>query len=94
METIEINPETFQILFDKVEEIRKFMLTEKKDYPLSERWLDIIEACKILNVSKRTLQNYRNDGTLAYSQVAGKIYFKAADIEAHLRKHYQPAIKR
>ena len=94
METNPINPETIQILFDKVEDIRQLLLKEKKDYPLSERWLDIADACMILNVSKRTLQNYRNNGQLAYSQIAGKIYFKACDIEDHLKKHYQPAIKR
>ncbi|OFX59420.1 MAG: hypothetical protein A2046_07150 [Bacteroidetes bacterium GWA2_30_7] len=89
METNSINPETVQILFDKVEDIRQLLLKEKKDYPLSERWLDIAEACMILNVSKRTLQNYRDKGILAYSQVSGKIYFKAADIDLHLKKHYQ-----
>lgn len=88
MDTSQINPETFQLLYEKVEDIRQLLLKEKSDYPLQERWLDIADTCQLLNVSKRTLQNYRDKGILAYSQVAGKIYFKASDIEAHLKKHY------
>ena len=89
MEINEINPETVQILFDKVEDIRQLLLKEKKQYPLEDRWLDIAEACQVLFVSKRTLSTYRENGTLPFSQLAGKIYFKASDIQKHLESHYR-----
>jgi hypothetical protein len=92
MEINEINPETVQILFDKVEDIRQLLLKEKKDYPLEDRWLDIADTCKILNVSKRTLQSYRDNGVLPFSQISGKIYFKADDLQKHLERHYKKAI--
>jgi hypothetical protein len=60
---------------------------------LSDQWLTLGQTCETLNVSRRTLQAYRDEGVLSFSQHAGKIYFKASDIEAHLEKHYKPAFK-
>lgn len=94
METSNINPETFQLLYEKVDSIQKLLLDKKSDYPLKERWLDIADACQILHVSKRTLQAYRDNGVLSFSQIAGKIYFKADDIQKHLEKHYKKAFKK
>jgi len=56
---------------------------------LKDTWLDIQEVCFLLKISKRTLQTYRDKGILPYSQVNGKIYFKAADIQKHLEKNYR-----
>lgn len=91
MELNQINPETFQLLYEKVEDIKQLLEKEKKDYPLEDRWLDISEICQLLHVSKRTLQAYRDNGILPFSQIAGKIYFKATDIQKHLEKHYRKA---
>jgi hypothetical protein len=93
MELITLETEAYKQLIAKIENLCAKVDDLPKDYPLTEVWIDIEQACFLLKVSKRTLQNYRNSGLLAYSQVAGKIYFKAADIEEHLRKHYQPAAK-
>ena len=38
----------------------------------------------MLNVSARTMQTYRDTGKLPYSQINGKIYYKASDVEAFL----------
>jgi MerR family transcriptional regulator, repressor of the yfmOP operon len=94
METQNSNPETIQLIYEKVEDIKKILLTEKSDYPLKDRWLDIADTCQLLHVSKRTLQTYRDTGVLPFSQLAGKIYFKASDIEEHFNKHYNKAYKK
>lgn len=44
----------------------------------------ISDACELLQVSKRTLQKYRDDGKLSFSQVGDKIYFKQTDIDTFL----------
>ena len=38
--------------------------------------------CEKLNVSKRTLQTYRDRGLLSYSQINHKIYYRTEDVEA------------
>ena len=35
----------------------------------------------IFGISLRSLQNYRDNGKLGYSQIGNKMYYKAADIE-------------
>jgi len=58
-----------------------------------ETWLDGEEVIKKLHISKRTLQTYRDEGIIPFSQFRDKIYYKASDIQKHLEKHYKPAFK-
>jgi transcriptional regulator of NAD metabolism len=50
------------------------------DKEMSE-WLDNQDVCLLLNISPRTLQTLRDNGTLAYSQISHKIYYKPKDVE-------------
>ena len=49
-----------------------------------DKWLDNYETCRLLNVSARTIQIYRDTGKLPYSQINNKIYYKASDVETFL----------
>lgn len=50
-------------------------------------WIDNQEACLILNVSLRTLQNLRDTGQIAYTQLERKVYYKREDIQKYINKH-------
>ena len=66
-----------------------------KDYrPLlnGERLLTDVELSDILRVSRRTLQEYRNDGILPYIEMKGKCVYRESDIEQFLRMHYRKGI--
>ena len=39
------------------------------------------DVCQMLNISPRTLQTFRDNGTLAYSQINRKVYYKPEDVE-------------
>ncbi len=41
-------------------------------------------VCKLLNVSRRTLQNMRDNQTIKFRKAGRKIYYKARDIEEYL----------
>ena len=58
----------------------KAMAGRGTDKRLGE-WLDNQDVCQILNISPRTLQTLRQNGTLAYSQIEHKIYYKPEDVE-------------
>lgn len=90
MQVITITTEAYLQLIDKIEAIASTMNQKNKENPLTDTWLDIQEVCQLLKISKRTLQSYRDNGTLPFSQISGKIYFKASDIEHHLENHYKP----
>ena len=51
------------------------------------------EVAYLLKVSRRTLQDYRNNGILPYTQVGGKILYRASDIEKTLMKGYKEAYR-
>ena len=88
MEVITITSEAFQEIINNISEISKKLDHTNRQNPLSDTWLDIQEVCFLLKISKRTLQSYRDNGILPFSQISGKIYFRAIDIEEHLKKHY------
>lgn len=59
-----------------------------KSRKLSEDWLDNQEVLQTLHISPRTLQTYRDNGTLPFSKIEGKFYYKASDIENLLQRNY------
>ena len=94
MQVITITTDAYMQLIDKIDAIASNMNQITKENPLTETWLDTLEVCQILKISKRTLQSYRDNGTLPFSQVSGKIYFKASDLEKHLENHYKPSFNK
>lgn len=85
---LSIVPADFNEIKSILEKVLEELSTIKKSSPLTETWLDNQDVCEMLHVSKRTLQNYRDNGLLPFSQIGAKIYYKASDIEKHLDDHY------
>ena len=85
MEIVTIEKKTFELWKQRFENFVGRVdalcvpLRRKRD-----KWLDNCETCRLLNVSARTMQTYRDMGKLPYSQINGKIYYKASDVEAFL----------
>ncbi|TSA34716.1 MAG: DNA-binding protein [Porphyromonadaceae bacterium] len=50
-------------------------------------WLDSPDVMKLLKISSRTLQSYRDNGILPFSKMGGKVFFKRSDVEAILEKN-------
>lgn len=60
-----------------------------KDLKIEDRkYLSTDEVCRLLFISKRTCQTYRDRGIIPFSQVGRKIYYKALDIDEYLERHY------
>lgn len=57
-----------------------------------EKWLDNQEVCLMMNISKRTLQTYKNKGMLPYSRLNRKNYFKLSDVQAILEVVQSPKL--
>ena len=77
--TFEEMKERFNRFSEHVQQLcSRYRPTEKMN------WLDNADVCEKLNVSKRTLQTYRDGGLLAYSQINHKIYYRLEDVEAFI----------
>ena len=53
------------------------------------KWLDQQEACQLLGISKRILQQYRDDGLIAFIKLERKILFRESNIVKVLEDNYQ-----
>jgi len=56
-----------------------------------ERYLTDREVAEVLKVSRRTLQEYRNDGVLPYILLVGKVLYRESDLQKVLESCYHPA---
>ena len=54
-----------------------------------EHYLTDRELSERLKISRRTLQDYRNNGILPYRQLGGKILYRESDIERVLQSCYR-----
>ena len=48
------------------------------------------EFLKVMNISKRTAQQWRDTGYIGFSQLGNKIYYRLSDIKALLNANYNP----
>ena len=58
-----------------------------------ERYLTDKELSARLKVSRRTLQDYRNEGRIPYILLGGKILYRESDIERMLEEEYREAFR-
>ncbi len=58
-----------------------------------ERYLTDKEVSVRLKVSRRTLQDYRNEGKIPYILFGGKILYRESDIEKMLEEGYREAFQ-
>lgn len=65
------------------------LLTEKPsdETPLTD-WFDAQDVMQALHISPRTLQTLRSNGTLPYSRIGNKIYYRRQDIIKILSDNY------
>ncbi|MFU2422260.1 MAG: helix-turn-helix domain-containing protein [Bacteroides sp.] len=58
-----------------------------------ERFMTDKELCARLQLSRRTLQDYRNNGVIPYIQLGGKILYRESDIQKILMANYREAYR-
>ena len=63
----------------------RMQILERYYFPAKDSgWIDNAEVCQWLNISKRTLQYYRNSGILPYTVMGNKCYYQPEDVKAVL----------
>lgn len=72
-------------ILNQLEEIKTQL---KKVQYNNNVFLDNQEFLQVMNISKRTAQQWRDSGVISYSQVGAKIYYRFSDIEDLLNKNH------
>ena len=70
--------EAFNYLDAQLENFVKRMdrIRERSEDKTMNKWLDTQDVCQTLNICPRTVQTLRDNGTLAYTQISHKTYYK------------------
>ena len=87
MEVIAIQKQAFEQMQHQLKELLELTESATSKYTSIfnvEKWLDNQEVCLMLNISKRTLQTYKEKGLLPYAQLNRKNYYKQSDVQALL----------
>ena len=66
----------------------KNILQRKAEDEVNNQWIESTQARKMLGVSPKTWQTYRDERRIPFSQFGRKIYVKMADLEAFMEAHY------
>ena len=78
---------------NRIEEIVKASLLNRTPNINGERFLSNHEVCKLLKVSDKTLQKYRDSGLIGYIQLDRKILYKESDLLRLLEDNYINPVK-
>lgn len=85
-EFIMIEKDVFNKMLERLAKFERFVnvLYNKYNPNKDTKWLDTKEVCSILCVTPKTLQVYRENGKLGFSQIEGKILYLKSDIQTFL----------
>lgn len=76
-----------------VENKFNFVISSYKPVLNGECYLSGVELCEKLKITKRTLQEYRDNRTIPYIMLLGKTLYKESDIITLLEENYVPRLK-
>lgn len=66
----------------------KSILQEKNEEEVNNQWIESVQARKLLGVSAKTWQTYRDERRIPFSQFGRKIYVKREDLNSFMESHY------
>lgn len=76
---------TIPILDSFLEELQYIKTKlESFDKTDSDKWLTNDEFCKLLNISHKTAQSYRDKGYVTFSQIGNKIHYRMSAVNEFL----------
>ncbi len=82
MNIINVEARTFEAMLSRFEAVaaRIESLCRENGDKAMEQWLGNEDVCRLLDISPRTLQSYRDCGRIPFSRIGHKMYYKPADI--------------
>lgn len=64
------------------------LLQKKNEEEVSNQWIESAQVRKMLGISAKTWQTYRDERRIPFSQFGRKIYVKQSDLESFMQEHY------
>ena len=82
MEIVNIEAGTFKEMITSIRLLKEKLenLKSRQTSKSLDDWMDNQKVCMALNISQRTLQALRSNGTLPFSQIDRKTYYRRQDV--------------
>jgi hypothetical protein len=87
MSIIVIEKERFEQLETNINQIKE-ALSRKTEEELAASYIESKQVPKLLGISQKTWQTYRDKRTIPFIQFGSKIWVKRIDIDNFLNSHY------
>jgi excisionase family DNA binding protein len=78
---------------DRLSSLMERLFTNKRPVLDGESFYTDRELAKKLKISRRSLQDYRNEGRIPYIKLGGKILYRSSDVEKLLEEGYHEAFR-
>ena len=65
-------------------------IKKQQNISSEDLFFDNQEFMQLMNISKRTAQQWRDNKIIGFSQVGNKIYYRLIDIQKLLNENYNP----
>jgi len=86
MEAVVLPKQNYEEIQKALEEIKERVNNLSSP---AEHFIDNKEFTRLMGVSSRTAQTWRNEGKIGFSQEGKKIYYRMSDIEKFLNDRYR-----
>ncbi|GHV49805.1 DNA-binding protein [Bacteroidia bacterium] len=83
----------FFLSLDRLSDAMEKLFTSRKPTLNGDRFFTDEELSRKLKLSRRSLQDYRNEGRIPYVKLGGKILYRSSDIEKMLEEGYRDKFK-
>lgn len=81
MNIVAIESKTFEQIKERFKDFSNQVRNLCGDNQEKKQWLCNEDVCGLLQISPRTLQSYRDNGILPFSQIGRKCYYRVSDVE-------------
>ncbi len=85
---------SFFLSLDRLSSLVERLFSCRKPSLNGERFYTDEELSKKLKISRRSLQDYRNEGRIPYIKLGGKILYRSSDIEKLLEEGYRESFRK
>lgn len=92
MEILSKRTEIIASLFrslDEIQNVIKETLKQRTPHLNGEKYLTNNDVSKLLKLSTRTLQDWRDKGVISYIQISGKVLYRQSDILKLLEDNFE-----
>ena len=88
MEIITFESKAYKELDNKITPIADYIFNHMEAESINEDeiWVDSYEVCTFLKISEKTLQRLRVAGTIAYSNIRGRYFYKISEVKRMLEE--------